>query len=217
MVRRTGHRTPQTIARLQRRAKVRQDMLNGLTNQHTLAIRHNVSTFTAHLDVHAILAEMNDEQKELGKHELIITLHRLEDNYREATNAWERSKESKEEVKTVRQLRKCDDCDGTGMRGKEWCTPCNGDGFLIEEVTTRKVEGVAGDVKFLQERRECMKMKCYLLGLKPEDKGGRPPKDPPHNTTINVTNINTEQVIAALVGLDTLKQVAIEAKIIDED
>ena len=223
MARRTGNKTPQQIAKINRRAKVRQDMLNGLTNQSALAVRHGVSQFTAHLDVHAILAEMNEEQKELGKQEQIITLHRLEDNIREASNAWERSKENKEEVRIEYQKRKCKDCNGTGMENDNddtndsWCTTCNGNGYYTEELVTRKQVGQAGDPRFLAERRECFKMKCYLLGLKPENKGGRPPfKGHVHDTTINVQYIDTEAVIRALQGLNTLKAAVIESKLIEE-
>ncbi len=222
MPRHTGNKTPQSLARIKRRAKVRQDMLNGLTNQNALAVRYGVSQFTAHLDVHAILKEMNEEQKDLGKQELIMTLYRLEDNYNKASVAFERSKESKEEVRIEYQKRKCKDCDGTGMEDGNkdtnvWCVICKGDGYIIEEVVTRKVTGQAGDPRFLQERRECIKMKCYLLGLKPENKGGRPPyKEISHDTTINVVGIETDQIIAALQGLHVLKRAAIEAKIIEE-
>ena len=221
MAKRTGNHTPQQIAKIQRRAKVRQDMLNGLTNQHALAVRHGVSQLTSHNDVKAILEEMNAEQKELGKQELVMTLHRLEDNIREATNAWERSKQSKEEIRIEYHKRKCNDCNGTGMEdgddnSEHWCVVCNGDGYKVEEQVTKKVTGQAGDPRFLQERRECTKTKCYLLGLKPVDKGGRPKYKQVHTTTINVESIKTEVVIKALLGLDTLKQAAIEAEIIEE-
>ncbi len=192
-------------------------MLNGMTNQTALAVRHNVSQFTTHHDVRAILEDMNEEQKELGKQELVITLHRLEDNIREATNAWERSKESKEETRTVNQLKKCDDCKGTGIIGKKQCNLCKGDGFHIEEVTTRTVIGEAGDPAFLKERRECMRLKCYILGISVKPNNTRRPKEQPHNTKINVINITSNEVIEAMVSLHALKRKAIEAKIIEKD
>ena len=210
------------LGRIKRRALVRQDMLNGLTNQLALAARHGVCPITAHRDVHAILKEMNEEQKELGKQELIIALNRLDDNIREATNAWERSKQNKEEIRTEYLKKECKECKGIGMKDgnediEEWCEKCNGEGWHMEEVITRKISGQAGDPAFLKERRECIKTKMYLLGHKPVDKGGRPPKNVHlHNTSINVTNIDSKEVLDALVGLNTLKRAALEAKVIEE-
>jgi len=167
MPRRTGHLTPLAITRLKRIALMRKDMLNGLTNQAQLAIRHGVSISTTHKDVHTILREMNEESKELGKREFALSLHRLEDNIKEASMAWERSKENKEEIRTEYQKRKCQDCQGTGIEdgeedGEEWCVRCEGKGEYIEEVVTTKVTGQAGDVSFLKERRECIKFKLFL-------------------------------------------------------
>ena len=218
---RTGEKTPQAIGRIKRRALVRQDMLNGLTNQLALAARHGVCHRTAFQDVHAILKEMNEEQKELGKQELIIALNRLEDNVREATNAWERSKQNREEIRTEYLKKECKECKGTGMKDgdedtEEWCWLCDGIGWTKEEVVTRKVSGQAGDQAFLKERRECIKTKMYLLGYKPVDKGGRPRKNVHlHNTSINVTNIDSKEVMDALVGLSVLKKSALEAKVIE--
>jgi len=208
------------IAAMQRRENIRADILNGLSNQIALAVRHGVNQQTISRDIAIILGEMREEDKQMAKAELLVALNRVEDNYREASNAWQRSKKNKEEITTDYYKKTCKECKGTGMlegdeESQEWCPVCQGDGFILQEKVTRKTTGQAGDPTFLRERRELIKFRCFLLGI------GAPkePQEPivQNNTIVNLnmSKVSREKVVQALRAIDQLKEEKLKAEVLD--
>jgi len=206
--------TRKNVAVIVRRQAVRNDLLNGLTNQIALAARYGISQQSIGNDISVILGDMREENKQVAKAELLIALSRMEDNYKEASKAWRKSKRNKEEVVTDRVKKVCVACRGTGMRNadpdtEEWCPLCNGDGFIIQEKITRRVTGQAGDPSFLKERRELIKFRCFLLGI--------PDKSPDEKPIININfaNISNDKILKALSAIEQLREEKIKAEAIN--
>ena len=201
-------RIDQKMEKQARRNVVRQDMLNGMTNQNNLAARHGVGQATIHHDIKAILIQMKEEDEERAMAQRSIAIGRLEDVVREATVAFEKSKQNKEEVRIEYKKRICNDCDGTGMEdgnaiSEKWCETCEGLGTTVQEHITKKVTGTAGDSSFLKEKREAVKQQAYILGL--IQKGDRHIHEHAGDTTvINVENISPDKILEAMQVLENL-------------
>ena len=201
------------IKQNRRRAAIRQDILNGLTNQNNLAARHGVSQSMISHDMKAILRQMREEDDERAILQRNIAINRLEDVIREATVAFDRSKKKKEEVKIQYKKNLCKACDGSGKEGgdpdaEQWCEDCGGDGYTVEEHVTKKVTGTPGDSSFLREKREAIKQQAFILGLIQKAPKISVTKE---ETIINVDNVSSDNVIAAMRVLRNLQQEALPA------
>lgn len=162
-------RMQQKIAVLQRRNRVRRDVLGGLQSQGQLAVRYGVSQATISKDIKEILKELREESQYIGPKQVYIAEQRLLDVYSKASNSYELSKKPEEQINTKYVRVKCRSCNGTGFElddkkeeTEKWCEVCQGKGKVIEEVVTRTVKGQAGDSSFLitmlQTIREWNKM-----------------------------------------------------------
>ncbi len=82
-----------------------------------------------------------------------------------ALESYFRSRQDKEEVTTRYDKVECEECKGTGRLPKCKCIACEGLGYVIEEVVTRKIAGQAGDCAFLETARKVTLDICKLEAL----------------------------------------------------
>jgi len=199
-----------TIAKLKRKALMRDDFLNGMSADE-LAARHGVSFMTATRYIKELLKDMAWEDKELGVERLALTERRLLTVYSKAAASFERSRQDSEEYITQYRPDECPVCGGTGRRvkTKKLCSKCEGEGRIFTEVTTKKVKGQAGDANFLRVQLDCLKEVNRIRGHYPKEYADGTNNRHLHihqGPIIDLSNVSDDVLLRALEAVDLLKQ-----------
>jgi len=138
------------VERLRLRQKITHDYLHGgYTSQHELAVRYGVSDATVCQILKQIKTILREEFEEQFQEETAKRLAQLELMIGKANSSFEISKQEQVEITIRTEKCRCGKCSGTGERDGETCPGCEGRGYNLQEVETKKVSGQAGDPRFL--------------------------------------------------------------------
>ena len=143
-----------------RRKKVEAAMLRGTTRQCELAVRFGVSEYTISRDCEAIRERWKTESAGGSLRRRITREAQLNEVFREAMLAWDRSKETTDEVTTTYRKEKCPVCKGKG------CDACV-NGRVTVEMVSQKTSGKPGDPAYLNAALRTLVEICKLRGLYP--------------------------------------------------
>lgn len=112
--------------------------------------------------VRAILREQFDEEE--AKEDLIKRIKQHEAIIGKAFRDYEVSRQPSEEISTRYEKRPCRRCKGEGEKEGIKCERCDGLGYNVEELVTKKVSGQAGDPRFLSTIQKSIDALCKLMG-----------------------------------------------------
>jgi DnaJ-class molecular chaperone len=137
-----------------------------------------------------------------------------------ALESYHRSRQDKEEVTTRFDKKECDECGGSGKLPKCTCIACEGLGYVMEEVMTRKVQGQPGSCEFLEEARKITIDICKIEALfkDPEVKVQHVVSgDVKHSVELEkrFTDVDPELIIQAKLALARLEQASKEGPFIE--
>jgi len=203
-----------SLVRLNRILQMYDDVCCGLTSQVEMSRRYGVTPAQVSYDMKYVWALFNHGVKEDVDHNRNLALARLEKVIREASNAWERSKQSKEVIKTEYRNTKCSTCNGTGMQDGqdgadegEWCEDCKGDGEILQEFVTKTVHGQPGFAPLLRERTAAIELMAKIQGLM-SGTNAIHYHDNRKQTQINVENISPETILEGKVLMAKMEEEA---------
>jgi len=196
----------------QRRRRVRDLILEGVTLQSDLAVRLGVSGKTISQDIQWVYDQWEGEDKEVSRALKRRRIRQLELVVQKASVGYERSRQDVEEINTTYTPRECKECKGTGMVGDttEWCLACKGEGKVMTEIMTRKVKGQAGDSSFLGRVNEAVREMCRLENHYPSYRGkGRRRSVHLHkHQHINLSGVPSEVLLEAKGVIEKLREAA---------
>lgn len=162
---------------IKRMEKVREDVLvRRITNHRVLAARHNLSVSTISKYIKRIKTEASEQFHKRGWDITSMSWLSLNDVIQKCQAGFERSKKEKVKIRTEYQREKCKYCKGNGIVKEddfeEECDNCEGNGFVTVEIVTEERTGQAGDPRFLNLIKDCVKEQCKLAGIYPKNGEG---------------------------------------------
>jgi hypothetical protein len=161
---------PMQLRKLERKAAVRRDFLNGIVSYQELADRHQISYQTIYGYIQEIRQEIRQEYKRAGETEIGVIEQRLVSTYACAVDSYEKSKLDAETITTSTSVRTCMVCRGTGIRKDDPCDVCNGDGSVSYTETRKTIRGQSGDPNHLRVQVDVLKEINRIRGHHQHDK-----------------------------------------------
>jgi len=151
------------LAKIDKKRRIRMDVLNGITSRRDLAIRHDMAPNNVNKMVKEIYEELRSQYEEDGVYESVMLQEKFNIVFQRAVASFEESQKDSEKVRTTYEVIDCPSC-----RGKDdWCELCNGKGKITERLVMKEVKGQAGDPTFLKVQHDCLKEMGRLKGLYP--------------------------------------------------
>ncbi len=155
-----------TRERYDRLQKLNHLLAQGTYSMDELATRFGVGKQTILNDTNYIYQKWwVSEHREEVRDARLQRVKELEYIKRLALESYSRSRKDKEQVVTRYEKEECEECGGTGRLPKCKCIACEGIGYTLAEVVSRKVEGQAGDNAFLETARKVTMDICKLEAL----------------------------------------------------
>ena len=162
-------REEERVARQKRRASLTKDFLEQTySSQRELAVRYGVSDSLICQELKIIREILKEEMTENAKVDRDRRIKQHEAVIGKAAISFEKSKQNHEEISTRYEKRMCRKCRGKQEVEGAVCDQCEGKGYNIEEVVTRKVVGQAGDPRFLGVIQKGLMEIARLMGYYPE-------------------------------------------------
>jgi hypothetical protein len=157
------------LTKQKRIRKLYREYIEGDYTNSELAARHGVSDNTIAYDLSVVRAmiAMDFDEEEL-KEDLHKRLLQMESTIRESFEGFKRSRRDQTEISTRYDKKTCRTCKGEGEKDGIRCERCEGRGYKIEEVVTRKVSGQAGDPRFLALIQKGVSEICRIKGHYPK-------------------------------------------------
>ncbi len=161
--------TPELVAARERRAKLEEMILRGVTSKDQMAAALGVTRQTVWRDERWVMENWHRQDVATARRKQALRVKQLESVYRKAMLSYERSTLDAERTTTRMTPRRCASCRGTGfVEGTlDWCRSCDGEGLTVNSDVTRETRGQSGNASHLRVALDCIRQIALIEGLYP--------------------------------------------------
>jgi len=211
------------LAKRNRLASLRLDILEGRTNQSELAKKYNCSPATISRNVRKVWESFQREDPIESRALATRAVRRLERGMELALDGYRESCQPVEETRTETRQEACQHCSGSGEPESGPCNVCDATGRTTVSVTSRKVVGQSGNPSFLSVFKGLQAEVNKLEGTISETKTVHEVKGQVYHDLRSqlesspYAGADNDAVVKALIAFDELEQSRIiDSEIVEE-